>query len=75
MNVSNNRWLTVPEPYILHVCLSGSYGICYSGVEAAAGRPDREEPGEQEPSQTTAEEVSTGVQHPQCCMTTTTTTI
>ncbi|XP_056278148.1 plexin A3 isoform X3 [Pseudoliparis swirei] len=39
-----------------HGGAAGSYGIRHRGPEAAAGRPDREEPGEQEPSQAAAEE-------------------
>lgn len=62
--ITVNNWLITGYQQIVTVTAfifvsSGSYGICYCGVETAAGRPDREEPGEQKPSKTTAEEVST----------------
>lgn len=45
------------------VVSSGSYGVRHRGAEAAAGRSDREEPGEQKPPQTAAEKVRTRLQN------------
>lgn len=40
-----------------HDGLAGGDGVRHRGLETAALRPNRQKPGEQEPSQTAAEEV------------------